>query len=159
MNKLLALGVVVMSTIYMVGSADASHYKNLRWSGYTVNYCYDGYGLSYLKIGTNPNQPTRPNQTSTAINQINIAKNDWNNQPSRFTLNVIHPQYCQNWIYAANLDSAEEGSAAVTLLCINNTNNCSTDFRYLPSSGTVVKAAITFNTTKDWYTSGMQYSE
>jgi hypothetical protein len=146
--KILAVAVIVLVLTILISdyAVYASHYRNLRWSGYTVNYCYDTYGLSYLKIDGYANRVT------TAISEINIARNDWNNQPSRFTLNVINPQYCQNWIYAANISSAEEGSAAVALLCVNNINNCSTDLLYLPSSGTVVKASITFNTTKDWRT-------
>jgi hypothetical protein len=146
--KILAVTVIVLMLTISISdyAAYASHYRNLRWSGYTVNYCYDTYGLSYLRIDNNNNQ------VSLAVSQINIVRDDWNNQPSRFTLNVIRPQYCQNWIYAANISSAEEEGAAVVLLCVNDTNKCSTDLRYLPSSGTVVKAAITFNTTKDWRT-------
>ena len=151
MNKLLILCLIAMAGIIAYSSiidhTYADHNRNLRWSGYTVNYCYDTYGLSYLWIDG------QRNRISTTVNEINIARNDWNNQPSRFTLNTIQPQYCQNWIYAANITAAEEGSAAVVLLCVNDINNCATDFRYLPSSGTVVKAAITFNTAKQWRTS------
>lgn len=69
----------------------------IRWSGYTVNYCYDTYGLSYLKISTSPNQRPAPNQPSTAINQINIVRNDWNNSwvngYSIYTVKVYGAEY------------------------------------------------------------------
>ena len=146
--KILAVTAIILVFTIMMSNyvAYADHYVNLRWSGHTVNYCYDTFGLSYLKING------YPNQTSLAVNQINIARDDWNNQPSRFTLRVIHPQSCQNWVYAANISSSEHDGAAVVLLCVNDTNRCSTNFFDLPRPGTVVRAAITFNTAKDWRT-------
>jgi len=146
--KILAVTAIVLVFAIMMSNyvAYADHYVNLRWVGYTVNYCYDTFGLSYLRING------YANRVSMAVDQINIARGDWNNQPSRFTLNVIHPQYCQNWIYATNIASSEEGGAAVVVLCVNDQNRCSTDLRYLPRPGTVVKASMTFNTAKEWFT-------
>ncbi len=91
---------------------NAYHYSNRRWESTTVNLCYDTYGLSYLRIDG------RTNNVSKATSQLDIARNDWNNQPSIFTLNRISGQYCNNWIYAANLSRGEDNTAATAMLCV-----------------------------------------
>ena len=119
------------------------YYSGRRWSDAIVDLCYDAYGLSHLRIDGQSNQYTKAEQ------QIDIARNDWNNQPSRFTLNKISGQGCINWIYAAN--RGYNGPATETMLCINSVSTCYYSFDNMPS-GNIVKAAVTFNTYDAWRT-------
>ncbi|MFN4337128.1 MAG: hypothetical protein ACK4FV_06070 [Candidatus Nitrosocaldus sp.] len=94
---MIAVAMASLSLPIDLQNTDAFHYAQRRWEGTTVNLCYDTYSLSYLRINGNTNQVNR------AVNQLDIARNDWNNQPSRFTLNRIGGQYCNNWVYATNI--------------------------------------------------------
>lgn len=129
---------IITSTVY-----GTDYYSGRRWNGSTVGLCYDAYGLNHLRIDGQTNQYTKAEQ------QLDIARNDWSNQPSRFTLNKIGPQWCINWIYAAN--RGYDGPAAETMLCINSVSSCYYSLDGMPT-GSIVRAAVTFNTYDAWST-------
>ncbi|MEM3092411.1 MAG: matrixin family metalloprotease [Candidatus Nitrosocaldus sp.] len=142
--------IMVYNTIYSINYIDAYHYSNRRWQSTTVDLCYDTYSLSYLRIdGTT-------NQVNKAISQLDIARGDWNNQPSRFTLNRISGQYCTNWIYAANIaNSNEEYTAATVMLCVREGSGERCAILDIPPdfpTGYITRASVTFNTSFNWFT-------
>ncbi|MEM2856083.1 MAG: matrixin family metalloprotease [Candidatus Nitrosocaldaceae archaeon] len=133
---------IILLPITSVYATD--YYSGRRWGGTTVDLCYDAYGLSSLRIDGQINQYTKVQQ------QIDIARNDWNNLPSRFTLNKVRSdQWCINWVYGAN--RGYNGPAAETMLCINSVSTCYYSFDNMPSDN-IVKAAVTFNTYDSWST-------
>lgn len=127
----------------------ADHYAQRRWQGTRVDLCYDSYGLSYLRIDNRTNQYTIVKQ------QLDIARNDWNNQPSRFTLRLIDGQYCSNWVYAAHLSEGEDKTAAAAMICVRQGFGERCAIADVPRdfpTGYITRASITFNTTFDWFT-------
>ncbi len=140
---MMMVAVTIASLPIHIQDIYADHYAQRRWQGTRVDLCYDSYGLSYLRIDNRTNQYTIVKQ------QLDITRNDWNNQPSRFTLRLIGGQYCSNWVYAANIRDSIPDTVAVAILCISNT--CDYDLSRLPY-GYINKAMIYFNTGTEWFT-------
>lgn len=102
MIKIIKGIAVIISALMLIQMVEGHLYGGNRWSTATVDLCYDSFSLSYLDIGA-----------TAAMSQLDKARNDWNNQPSRFTLNKIDRQFCTHWNYAAN--HGPTGPNAVTM--------------------------------------------
>jgi hypothetical protein len=124
-----------MITLPTMISIDAHYtpHKN-KWANPIVDVCYDRYSLNQLNIGA-----------TAAENQLDIARNDWNNLPSQFTINKRVNSPCNNAVYAAH--RADTVNAEV-LVCVGSI--CTTNAADLPN-GYVTKIT-TFNREKTWTT-------
>lgn len=82
------VGVVFATAALLAQTASATdYYSGNKWSGSTVNMCYDAFSLADLNIGS-----------TSAINELEEAKAAWNSQPSAWTLNRVDPnEFCKNW--------------------------------------------------------------
>lgn len=81
--KILTLGLIVLVSASAT-AAFAFHYAGVRWFSSTVSVTYDLTGLNNLK-DSNGNTIGWP----TVSAEIDKARNDWNNLPSRFFLDRI----------------------------------------------------------------------
>ena len=70
--------------------AYANHYTGYRLLLTYTNVCYDSYSLALVNIDGNTNR------FNIVASELNQARNDWNNQPSVFTINRVNS--CNNWI-------------------------------------------------------------
>ncbi len=133
MIKIIKGIAVIISALMLTQMVEGHLYGGNRWSTATVDLCYDSFSLSYLDIGA-----------TAAMSQLDKARNDWNNQPSRFTLNKIDRQFCTHWNYAANHGTT--GPNAVTIICIGS------DCTYPFQSGYITDVDTEYNYKKDWET-------
>lgn len=150
---MMMVAVTIASLPIALQDIDAHHYSQRRWEGTSVDLCYDSYSLRNLRIDNNPNQYTKVKQ------QLDIARNDWNDEPSRFTLNLIGGQYCRNWIYANAMTNGEDKTAAAAaMICVRQGSGERCAIAELPRdfpTGYITRASVTFNTRFDWFTTAM----
>lgn len=134
-KHLVIIGLIITITMPLIPiDAHYTPYHN-RWANSIVDVCYDRYSLSQLNIGA-----------TAAENQLDIARNDWNNLPSIFTINKLTNPPCNNTIYAAHRDQTVN---AETIVCVNSV--CTTQAEDLPA-GFVTQVITTFNRDKTWTT-------
>lgn len=87
-------------TVLSSNIAYANHYSGYRWLLPYTNVCYDSYSLSLINING------YTNRYSVVASEIDQARNDWNDQPSIFTINKVSGNNCNNWITSGYAPSA-----------------------------------------------------
>jgi len=92
--KILAVTAIVLVFTIMMSNyiAYAHHYSGYRWLLTYTNVCYDSYSLSLVTVDR------FSNRFSIVASELDQARNDWNNQPSIFTINRVRPNNCNNWV-------------------------------------------------------------
>lgn len=117
-------------------AAATDYYNGYKWGGVGGGSCYDSFSLNDINIdgGTG--------KYSTVVKGVlDSARNDWNNEPSRFSL-YMESSFCHNWIQAAALGST--GPTGQTWLTCT-TSPCS-------SGSTITDADVEFNVNYTWST-------
>lgn len=101
-KTIMAMSVMVTAllTVNLMAPAMATHYGGQRWSGTSVDMCYDSNSLNLITLDGSTNQ------FATISTILDSARNDWNNEPSAFTLNKIGFAFCSHWNYSAALGSS-----------------------------------------------------
>lgn len=108
--------VFVTGTLTHNTAAATDYYSGNKWSGSTVNMCYDSFSLADLNIGS-----------TNAINELEQAKNAWNNQASVWTLNRVSPNdFCKNWNSAVTL--GQNGVLAQTWTTLSGSTITDTEY-------------------------------
>ncbi len=112
------LAVVFASAALTQKIYATDYYSGNKWSGTSVNMCYDSFSLADLNIGA-----------TNAINELEEAKNAWNSQPSAWTLNRVNPNdFCKNWNSAVTF--GRNGVLATTWTTTSGTTITDTDTEY-----------------------------
>lgn len=131
MAKMLVTTFTILGVVSVAALSEASatdYYSGDRWSGTTVNMCYDLFSLADLNIGS-----------TSAVNELEQAKSEWNGQSSVWTLNRVNPDdFCDNWNHA--VDWGRNGDLAIAWITT--------------SGSTVIDADTEYNLAYDWTTSG-----
>ncbi|MEM2923776.1 MAG: hypothetical protein QW560_05130 [Candidatus Nitrosocaldus sp.] len=96
-----AVIAILLTYIYSTQRVLATrYYSGYRWSGTSVDMCYDSFSLNMINIDG------ETNKFSTVASVLDAVRNDWNNEPSIFALNRINSQFCSHWNYSAALGSS-----------------------------------------------------
>ena len=112
------LGVLAVGSIFMQTAHATHYYSGNRWLGSSIDLCYDSNSLGLMNIGA-----------TAAMSELDVARTNWNNQPSVFTLNKISPGgFCHNWNTSAAY--GKNGVLATTFTSLTGSTITDTDTEY-----------------------------